>query len=1164
MATNNNTLVPQELLDRLSELDKLLKVNTSSMKNLLTESDAVFTSFNKGAKTYKEFVDNVNRANEVEKEAAKVVSEAKSAMSEKEKIQQKIIQATSKEAQEVAKLNLQLQNIRKTNRDLAKESQAAANSIEAQRIKVAKLKKEWASAEIGSKAFKQLEKDLAKANKELTKMEGKGGIYGRNVGNYKSGLSGVFNLAKGFLSIGAAVNVLKGATETIIDFEQANANLATVLGKSAKEITGLTNSAKQLGSTTEWMASEVTQLQTELAKLGFNEDEIMNMQASVLQFATAMDADLGRAATVAGAALRAFNLDSTETERVTASMAVAADRSALSFSDFETAMSIVSPVANSFGFTIEDTVSLLGTLSNAGFDASSAATATRNILLNLADANGKLAKRLGGPVKTIPELSAALVRLRESGVELSETLELTDKRSVSAFNTFMEGAESLVDLRKELEDTGGELERIQKERLDTVQGSIKLLNSAWEGLMLSFYNSKGAMKVVVDGLTTIINKTTQLLQDANQLATNQIDQIKTEASKNRVNYMNEETLEIERLSEKYIDLGQSEKEALKSAARERLPYWEKNKNNLTVDIQELKEELSKLYALTENKNPLYFAFTKYGSLKGAREEAVRLGTEIGRLEARLISTNARIEAGNKIINPEKEEIEPNPSQLTKEQQEAINKIIQDSSERALKEQANTNKRILMDEKNSYEERIAALEAYLANKKDLLKLSAQKEKNAMIKSLTDQGLDETTAKEKIKNELALIDENLENNLNSIKKDGAETRTQIAQDEIENLIKEREKTADTKLEEEYNEKLLELSQQYANGEIKTQEEYNKRKKELQKQYQEESFNSNLEFLQELLKDFVNEKEVLTAVQEQIDKLRLENTKKTNQEIIENNEETAEKEKEKEDAKKEFLQSSLDFANNIADGIFEGQLNNLEKEDEANEEHYNKQIEDVDNKLKQGVITEEEAAAQKEAIEQQRLQKEKEIEQQRAEIQRKQAIFEKASAITSIAIQTALAITKQLAATPLPAGAPLVRIIASLGAAQLLKVLAQPLPTYEQGTGDHIGGSAIVGDGNRPEMIVTPSGQVFKTPSTPTVVDLPQHSIVLPDWDRAIMAMALMNSGNMEDNRPLVIAENGQQLNLLKENNQLTKKLIKINVARNAASGRDYKKIMLNKKC
>jgi TP901 family phage tail tape measure protein len=274
----------------------------------------------------------------------------------------------------------------------------------------------------------------------------------------------------------------------------------------------LTKSALDLGKSTEWSAIQVTGLQIELAKLGFDESQIKNMQAPILSFATAMGAELPEAAELAGSALRAFGLDSTETERVVGVMAVGANKSALSFEFLQTAMSTIAPVAKAFDFSIEDTTALLGTLSNSGFDASTAATATRNILLNLADSNGKLAKSLGQPVKSLDDLVDGLKTLRDRGIDLNETLELTDKRSVAAFNTFLDGADSLNNLRGELGEVDGELKRIADERLNTVEGQTKLLTSAWKGLTLSFRESTGVMKDVIyfltgvlAGLTNVVN-----------------------------------------------------------------------------------------------------------------------------------------------------------------------------------------------------------------------------------------------------------------------------------------------------------------------------------------------------------------------------------------------------------------------------------------------------------------------------------------------------------------------------------------------------------------------------------------------------------------------------------------------------------------------------------
>ena len=67
------------------------------------------------------------------------------------------------------------------------------------------------------------------------------------------------------------------------EFEQANANLSTILGTSRDGMKALTDSALSLGRTTEYTARQVTELQTELAKLGFGQGSIIAMQKAVLE-----------------------------------------------------------------------------------------------------------------------------------------------------------------------------------------------------------------------------------------------------------------------------------------------------------------------------------------------------------------------------------------------------------------------------------------------------------------------------------------------------------------------------------------------------------------------------------------------------------------------------------------------------------------------------------------------------------------------------------------------------------------------------------------------------------------------------------------------------------------------------------------------------------------
>lgn len=359
--------------------------------------------------------------------------------------------------------------------------------------------------------FKRLSSELAKTEAQMGKLAKKTSTVGDIIkGNLASGL-----LIRGVMGL---FNTIRDGIGNIVSFEAANASLASVLGTTQEGVKRLTEDAKRLGAVTEYTASQVTSMQTELAKLGFNETEILQSTQSILQFATATGSNIPEAAQLAGAALRAFGLDASEMTRAVSTMAVATTKSALDFSYLQNSMSTIAPVANAFGFTIEDTTALLGTLANSGFDASSAATATRNILLNLADDSGKLAQALGKPIKSLDDLAPALQELKDQGISLAEALDLTDKRSVAAFETFLNGAETITTLRDSITGVNAELAQMQQTKLNSVEGRFKLMQSAWEGLMLQFYNSKGIFKSLIDFGTQIIlgiQKAVQWIQKNN-------------------------------------------------------------------------------------------------------------------------------------------------------------------------------------------------------------------------------------------------------------------------------------------------------------------------------------------------------------------------------------------------------------------------------------------------------------------------------------------------------------------------------------------------------------------------------------------------------------------------------------------------------------------------
>jgi len=453
----------QKEIHNLSEKNKELRDSNKEIKKAMTDLIATGKA---GGKQWK-------RLNEQLKENNKTLGENNKKIAECEK---RLDKTTMSANQLARKANALRKELRDTVKSLQPEKYAALE-----------------------KELKEVEKAYGQATK---KAEGFGGSL-LSLNKIKTVLAGVF-VTIGAMITGQIVGGLRDAISTIIEFEKKNSTLAAILGTTKKSIKDLTDEARRLGATTSYTAAQVTALQIELAKLGFFKEDIKAMTPSVLKFAKAVDTDLASAATLAGATLRIFNLDAEDTERALSTMAIGTTSSALNFEYLNSAMSTVGPVANSFGFTIEETTALLGALANSGFDASSAATATRNILLNLADSSGKLALALGGSVNNLDDLIKGLKKLNSEGIDLNKALELTDKRSVAAFNTFLNGTDTVLALCDAVTGAEDAFNTMSEEMGDNVQGALNRLSSTIEGVVLRFYESKGILRDLIDLVTLMV------------------------------------------------------------------------------------------------------------------------------------------------------------------------------------------------------------------------------------------------------------------------------------------------------------------------------------------------------------------------------------------------------------------------------------------------------------------------------------------------------------------------------------------------------------------------------------------------------------------------------------------------------------------------------------
>jgi len=322
---------------------------------------------------------------------------------------------------------------------------------------------------------------ILKNNDALKKNSGFVAGVRKGVGQWATSMIGVT------AAIAAGTKIISSMVSVVVDFSKSTSTLASVLGKTKGEIKALSDQAKQLGATTAFTASEVVELQTEFAKLGFPEKDIQNMTASTLDAAAALGSELGEQAALTGAVLKGYGLDSTEAARVNDVLAKSASSSALDFSKLSTALPIVGATAKTAGVDLERTTALLGTLSDRGIDASTAATSLRNIFLELS--------------KKGLTFEEAMAKISTATDKNAVAMDLFGKRSATAGIIIAEAGGSIDKLEETLRGAEGAAKEMADTMLDNLAGDITKAGSAWEGFILSLEDGEGVFSQISRSFT---------------------------------------------------------------------------------------------------------------------------------------------------------------------------------------------------------------------------------------------------------------------------------------------------------------------------------------------------------------------------------------------------------------------------------------------------------------------------------------------------------------------------------------------------------------------------------------------------------------------------------------------------------------------------------------
>ncbi len=310
--------------------------------------------------------------------------------------------------------------------------------------------------------------------------------------------------------------------------EMSRVQALTRIDKNSPQFKALREQALKLGSETQFTASDAASGQSFLAMAGFTPQAIQAALPSVLNMALAGGVELGETADIGSNILTQFNLTADQMDRVGDTLTAAFTRTNTDLRALGETMKYTGPVAAKLGISLEEAAAMAGMLANNGLRGSDAGTAMRASLSRLASppkAAADALKELGvsvadarGKMRPMEDVLLDLYKATQKYGQVDQVSFFKDIAGEEAFvglQTLVAAAGSgeLQKLTRELQGARGEADRVAKVMADNLDGDLKNLDSAWEGLRIRISDLvDGPLRSVTQWLTRVLEKITSLAQ----------------------------------------------------------------------------------------------------------------------------------------------------------------------------------------------------------------------------------------------------------------------------------------------------------------------------------------------------------------------------------------------------------------------------------------------------------------------------------------------------------------------------------------------------------------------------------------------------------------------------------------------------------------------------
>lgn len=290
---------------------------------------------------------------------------------------------------------------------------------------------------------------------------------------------------------------------TAANFQEQMNGVAAVTQATGDQFDKLKKQAKEMGIQTQFSASEAAAGQAFLGMAGFKTDEILKVLPATLNLASAGSLDLASAADIASNIMQGFNADVSQAGRYIDVLAMAASKSNTDVMQLGEGMKYAAPVAAALGVSVEEATAAMGSLSNAGLQSSMAGTGLRKILSTLAKGGKKLTPIIGNMTLESDGFTAMLEEMRKRGITAAQAMDIFGERGGPAVLALVNQVDGMKKLNEQLSQSEGTAKRMADTKMQGLPGALKRLKSAFEGLMISIFDSE-AIAAGIDKLADAI------------------------------------------------------------------------------------------------------------------------------------------------------------------------------------------------------------------------------------------------------------------------------------------------------------------------------------------------------------------------------------------------------------------------------------------------------------------------------------------------------------------------------------------------------------------------------------------------------------------------------------------------------------------------------------